>query len=277
MSGHAPPNVGSQRLLQTAAQGYRLDKRLWTGLAAVGGARMKLRWTGGHARQVADALSGLPTSSASTISSFAASSRSRTRWPMARPDPLIHAEAEPSGEIRPAVGRGRLRDHSMSRTGEIAEPFWAALARRKTAGDTRTCPATRASTSTYRANALKAERAKFDFVFIVDSPYITPTRRLAPRPRAAHLAVGAGSFDFPHRSRRDIDDLDLASPSTSRGNSHRSISSAAGGQAWNAVVSLGWRARLLATGAKALRAACVTGVRRSTWTWFGGYMGLVRG
>ncbi len=38
-SGHTPVNVGSQRLLETASHGYRTDKRLWTGLAAVGGAQ----------------------------------------------------------------------------------------------------------------------------------------------------------------------------------------------------------------------------------------------
>ena len=49
-SGHDPVNVGSQRLLQTAAQGYRTDKRLWTGLAAVGGRPGQLDWTRGHPR-----------------------------------------------------------------------------------------------------------------------------------------------------------------------------------------------------------------------------------
>jgi alkanesulfonate monooxygenase len=55
-AGHAPPNVGSQRLLQTAAQGYRLDKRLWTGVAAVGGARGNSTGLVGTPEQVADAL-----------------------------------------------------------------------------------------------------------------------------------------------------------------------------------------------------------------------------
>jgi alkanesulfonate monooxygenase len=55
-SGHAPPNVGSQRLLQTAALGYRVDKRLWTGLASVGGARGNSTGLVGTAEQVADAL-----------------------------------------------------------------------------------------------------------------------------------------------------------------------------------------------------------------------------
>lgn len=53
---HAPPNVGSQRLLQTASRGYRLDKRLWTGLAAVGGARGNSTGLVGTPEQVADAL-----------------------------------------------------------------------------------------------------------------------------------------------------------------------------------------------------------------------------
>jgi len=55
-SGHAPPNSGSQRLLQTAAQGYRVDKRLWTGLAAVGGAQGNSTGLVGTPEQVADAL-----------------------------------------------------------------------------------------------------------------------------------------------------------------------------------------------------------------------------
>ncbi|PTQ07453.1 alkanesulfonate monooxygenase [Sphingomonas oleivorans] len=55
-SDHAPPNVGSQRLLQTAAQGYRVDKRLWTGLAAVGGAQGNSTGLVGTPEQVADAL-----------------------------------------------------------------------------------------------------------------------------------------------------------------------------------------------------------------------------
>src|SRR5204862_8231459 len=38
-SGHAPANAGSPRLLDAAAQGSRLDERLWTGVAAVTGAQ----------------------------------------------------------------------------------------------------------------------------------------------------------------------------------------------------------------------------------------------
>jgi alkanesulfonate monooxygenase len=53
---HSPPNVGSQRLLATAARGYRLDKCLWTGLAAVGGARGNSTGLVGTPEQVADAL-----------------------------------------------------------------------------------------------------------------------------------------------------------------------------------------------------------------------------
>ena len=55
-TGHAPPNAGSQRLLQTAAQGYRVDKRLWTGVAAVGGAQGNSTGLVGTAEQVAEAL-----------------------------------------------------------------------------------------------------------------------------------------------------------------------------------------------------------------------------
>lgn len=55
-SGHAPVNVGSQRLLQTAAQGYRVDKRLWTGVAALGGAGGNSTGLVGTPEQVADAM-----------------------------------------------------------------------------------------------------------------------------------------------------------------------------------------------------------------------------
>jgi alkanesulfonate monooxygenase len=55
-SEHAPPNAGSQRLLKTAAQGYRLDRRLWTGLAAVGGARGNSTGLVGTPEQVAEAV-----------------------------------------------------------------------------------------------------------------------------------------------------------------------------------------------------------------------------
>ncbi|HEY6878455.1 MAG TPA: LLM class flavin-dependent oxidoreductase [Polyangiales bacterium] len=53
---HAPVNAGSQRLLQTAAAGYRTDKRLWTGLAAVAGAQGNSTGLVGTAEQVAEAM-----------------------------------------------------------------------------------------------------------------------------------------------------------------------------------------------------------------------------
>jgi len=55
-SDHAPPNAGSQRLLQTTQAGYRADKRLWTGLAAVAGAQGNSTGLVGTPEQVADAL-----------------------------------------------------------------------------------------------------------------------------------------------------------------------------------------------------------------------------
>jgi alkanesulfonate monooxygenase len=53
---HAPPHTGAQRLLQTAAQGYRADTRLWTGLAAVAGAQGNSTGLVGTPEQVADAF-----------------------------------------------------------------------------------------------------------------------------------------------------------------------------------------------------------------------------
>ncbi|WP_304168412.1 LLM class flavin-dependent oxidoreductase [Phenylobacterium aquaticum] len=53
---HAPVNAGSQRLLQAAAQGTRLDKRLWTGVAAVTGASGNSTGLVGTPDQVAEAL-----------------------------------------------------------------------------------------------------------------------------------------------------------------------------------------------------------------------------
>jgi alkanesulfonate monooxygenase len=53
---HAPPNAGSQRLLAAAAQGARLDKRLWTGVAALTGAAGNSTGLVGTPEQVADAL-----------------------------------------------------------------------------------------------------------------------------------------------------------------------------------------------------------------------------
>jgi len=55
-TGHAPPNVGSQRLLEAAALGERLDKRLWTGVAAVTGAAGNSTALVGTPEQVADSL-----------------------------------------------------------------------------------------------------------------------------------------------------------------------------------------------------------------------------
>lgn len=55
-SGHAPPNAGSQRLLEAAAQGTRLDKRLWTGVAAVTGAQGNSTGLVGTPDQVAEAM-----------------------------------------------------------------------------------------------------------------------------------------------------------------------------------------------------------------------------
>jgi alkanesulfonate monooxygenase len=53
----APPsNAGSQRLLEAAAQGVRLDKRLWTGIAALTGARGNSTSLVGTPEQVAEAL-----------------------------------------------------------------------------------------------------------------------------------------------------------------------------------------------------------------------------
>ncbi len=55
-SGHVPPNAGSQRLLAAAAQGTRLDKRLWTGVAAITGASGNSTGLVGTPEQVADAM-----------------------------------------------------------------------------------------------------------------------------------------------------------------------------------------------------------------------------
>ncbi len=56
VSDHTPPNAGSQRLLDAAAQGVRLDKRLWTGVAAITGATGNSTGLVGTPDQVADAL-----------------------------------------------------------------------------------------------------------------------------------------------------------------------------------------------------------------------------
>ena len=54
--GHAPPNAGAQRLLAAASQGSRVDKRLWTGVAALTGASGNSTGLVGTPEQVADAL-----------------------------------------------------------------------------------------------------------------------------------------------------------------------------------------------------------------------------
>jgi len=51
-----PANEGSRRLLEAAAKGDRLDKRLWTGAAALTGARGNTTALVGTPEQVADAL-----------------------------------------------------------------------------------------------------------------------------------------------------------------------------------------------------------------------------
>ena len=50
------PNEGSRRLLAAAAQGTRLDKRLWTGIAALNGAKGNSTSLVGTPDQVADAM-----------------------------------------------------------------------------------------------------------------------------------------------------------------------------------------------------------------------------
>jgi alkanesulfonate monooxygenase len=52
----APPNAGSQRLLDAAAQGLRLDKRLWTGIAGLLGAKGNSTSLVGTPDQVAEAM-----------------------------------------------------------------------------------------------------------------------------------------------------------------------------------------------------------------------------
>ena len=51
-----PANEGSRRLLAAAAQGERLDKRLWTGAAQLTGARGNTTSLVGTPQQVAEAL-----------------------------------------------------------------------------------------------------------------------------------------------------------------------------------------------------------------------------
>jgi alkanesulfonate monooxygenase len=56
LSAKAPPNEGSRRLLAAAAQGARVDKRLWTGIAALTGAQGNSTGLVGTPDQVADAM-----------------------------------------------------------------------------------------------------------------------------------------------------------------------------------------------------------------------------
>ena len=51
-----PPNEGSRRLLAAAAQGSRLDKRLWTAIAGLLGAQGNSTALVGTPEQVAEAL-----------------------------------------------------------------------------------------------------------------------------------------------------------------------------------------------------------------------------
>jgi alkanesulfonate monooxygenase len=51
-----PANEGSRRLLAAAAQGSRLDKRLWTGIAALTGAQGNSTGLVGTPDQVAEAM-----------------------------------------------------------------------------------------------------------------------------------------------------------------------------------------------------------------------------
>jgi alkanesulfonate monooxygenase len=54
--GVGPANEGSRRLLDAAAKGRRLDKRLWTGIAALTGAQGNSTGLVGTPDQVADAM-----------------------------------------------------------------------------------------------------------------------------------------------------------------------------------------------------------------------------
>ena len=56
LTAKPPANEGSRRLLEAAAQGERLDKRLWTGAALVTGGRGNTTSLVGTPRQVAEAL-----------------------------------------------------------------------------------------------------------------------------------------------------------------------------------------------------------------------------
>jgi len=56
ISDHRPPNVGSQRQLANAVRGERLDKCLWTGIAALNGGAGSSTALVGTAEQIADTL-----------------------------------------------------------------------------------------------------------------------------------------------------------------------------------------------------------------------------
>src|SRR5262249_13589256 len=57
-AGDIPPNEGSRRLLAAAERGARLDKCLWTGIAALTAAQGNTMALVGTPDQVADALAG---------------------------------------------------------------------------------------------------------------------------------------------------------------------------------------------------------------------------
>lgn len=57
-TGDVPPNEGSRRLLETAKKGRRLDKCLWTGIAALTAAQGSTMALVGTPDQVAEALAG---------------------------------------------------------------------------------------------------------------------------------------------------------------------------------------------------------------------------
>jgi alkanesulfonate monooxygenase len=56
LAPRVPANEGSKRLLEAAAQGERLDKRLWTGAALLTGARGNTTSLVGTPAQVAEAM-----------------------------------------------------------------------------------------------------------------------------------------------------------------------------------------------------------------------------
>ena len=228
VSGHAPPNVGSQRLLQTAAQGYRVDRRLWTGLAAVGGARGNSTGLVGTPEQVADAIMDYYELG---IDHFLI----RGFEPLE--DAVIYGrelccplvrELVAKREVHADAGHGRVRAHPMSRA---QLKLGAILSGAGTTQDGWRHPGLPGDASIdinwYVANARKAEAAKFDFVFIVDSPYITPDsaphflNRLEPLTLLSAVAVSTSriglvatlttSYNEPFNVARQFGSLDLIS------------------------------------------------------------------